>query len=301
MNKQIRNSVLLAFTATIWGTAFVAQSVGIDALGPFTFNAIRCLIGGLFLIPCIYLLRKINQAKNKAGGNRVLNRRVLLGGILCGIVFALATNLQSYGLKYTTVGKAGFITSSYIVIVPLLGLFLKKKVGFRIWSAVGIAMTGLYLLCIGDDFTIGTGDLFVMLSAIMFSVHILVIDHFACNVDGVVMSCIQFLVCGVLSCVPAMFETVTLADLQAGAVPLAYAGILSCGVAYTLQIIGQQDMDPAIAALILSLESCISVLAGWLLLSEVLSMKEGIGCVLMFMAIVIAQLPQKANALKLEG
>ena len=205
-----------------------------------------------------------------------------------------ASSLQQIGLKYTTAGKAGFITAFYIVIVPVLGIFLHKKIGWKIWLAVVLALAGLYFLCITESFSIGKGDVLIFLCALIFAVHIMVIDYFSPKVDGVKMSCIQFFVCGILS-LPFMFtiETPKAVAMTAAWMPLLYAGVLSCGVAYTLQILGQKNVNPAVASLILSLESCFSVLAGWIVLGERLSLRESAGCVLMFAAIILAQLPDK--------
>ena len=216
--------------------------------------------------------------------------------ICCGIALCLATNFQQIGIQYTTVGKAGFITACYIVIVPVIGLFMKKKCSPMIWLSVLLAVVGLYLLCINEQFSIGYGDILVFVCAILFSVHILIVDYFSPKVDGVKMSCIQFLVCGLLSGIAMLFaEQPQLSAVLLAWKPIAYAGIMSCGVGYTLQIVGQKGMNPTIASLILSLESCISVLAGWLLLGQTLSIREGLGCVAMFAAIILAQLPAKES------
>lgn len=290
---KTKNAVMLLLTAFIWGTAFVAQSMGMNYLGPFTFNGIRSLIGGAALLPCIAILQKTNgeNGKDEGAGSR---KELILGGICCGILLCAASSLQQIGIQYTTAGKAGFITAFYIVIVPVLGIFLKKKIGWKVWLAVAIALAGLYFLCITESFTIGKGDVLIFVCALIFSIHILVIDYFSPKVDGVKMSCIQFFVCGVVS-LPLMFlmETPRISDMTAGLLPLLYAGILSCGVAYTLQIVGQKNVNPAIASLILSMESCFSVLAGWLVLGERMSSREYAGCVLMFAAIILAQLPEK--------
>ncbi|MBP3486895.1 MAG: DMT family transporter [Roseburia sp.] len=308
MNKfVVRQSLLLFLTATIWGVAFVAQSVGMEYIGPFTFNAVRNLIGGVVLIPCIALLKKINdrtaeplseQAKTEAvSGNaaREGNRTLLLGGISCGVLLFIASNLQQIGIQYTTVGKAGFITAMYIVLVPILGIFFRKKAGLRIWVAVVMAAAGLYTLCMTDGgFSLQKGDFLVLLCALAFSVHILVIDYFAPKVDGVKMSCIQFFVCALLSGIGMLlFEEPDMALILQAWVPVLYAGVLSCGVAYTLQIVGQKGMNPTVASLILSLESVVSVIAGWLILGQALSARELAGCVLMFAAIVLVQLPER--------
>ena len=312
MQKQqipLKNSLLLLLAAVIWGIAFVAQSVGMDYVGGFTFNAVRSLIGSAVLVPLILVLGQKNSnssataetASSHPSTNTVSNvqkrKDLIIGGISCGICLCLASNFQQFGIKYTTVGKAGFITACYIVIVPIIGLFLGKKCSKFIWAAVVMALIGLYLLCITDGFSIGKGDLLVLVCAFLFSIHILVIDHFSPKVDGVKLSCIQFLTCGILSGIPALlFEHPKFSSILAAWQPILYAGVMSCGVAYTLQIIGQKNMNPTVASLILSLESCISVLAGWVLLGQQLSAKEIFGCVIMFAAIILAQLPQKQNA-----
>lgn len=300
--QQIRNSLILLLTAFIWGVAFVAQSVGMDYVGPFTFNCVRSIIGGLFLIPCILVLNRLNpqcvqeeQGQNEA--KRRLKRKTLLqGGIWCGVIICVASNLQQFGISYTTVGKAGFITALYIVIVPILGLFFRKKCSPSVWLGVALAVCGLYFLCITDGVAIQLGDFLVFLCALAFSVHIMVIDHFTQLVDGVKMSCIQFLVCGVLSGIcMLLFEQPQISSIIAAWQPVLYAGILSCGVAYTLQIVGQKGMNPTVASLILSLESVISVLAGLVLLEQQLSVREMVGCVFMFAAIILAQLPGRGK------
>ena len=283
---------MLFLTAFIWGTAFVAQSVGMDYLGPFTFNGVRSLIGGIALLPCIWILQKVNGKPEGTGSRKDL----IIGGILCGILLFAASSLQQIGIQYTTAGKAGFITAFYIVIVPALGIFLHKKIGWKIWMAVVLAIVGLYFLCITESFSIDRGDILVFLCALVFAVHILVIDYFAPKVDGVKMSCMQFFICGILS-IPFMFtiEKPTFTAVTDAWMPILYAGVLSCGVAYTLQILGQKNVNPAVASLILSLESCFSVLAGWIVLGERLSVRESVGCVCMFAAIILAQLPEKKN------
>ena len=287
-----KNAFMLFLTAFIWGTAFVAQSVGMDHLGPFGFNGIRSLIGGVALLPCIYILGKINKNSNEKGDVKTL----VTGGVCCGLALFAASSMQQIGIQYTTAGKAGFVTAFYIVLVPVIGIFLGKKTGWKIWLAVALALAGLYFLCITESFSVGRGDIYVFIGALLFTVHILVIDYFAPRTDGVKMSCIQFFVAGILSMFPmAAFETTTVEGIMRSWGPLLYAGVLSCGVAYTLQIIGQKNMNPTVASLILSLESCISVLAGWAILGEQLSVREGVGCILMFAAIVLAQIPEKQS------
>ena len=282
---------MLFLTAFIWGTAFVAQSVGMDYLGPFGFNGIRSLIGGVALLPCIYILEKINK---RTAGEEGSTKTLIAGGLCCGLALFAASSMQQIGIQYTTAGKAGFVTAFYIVLVPVLGMFLGKKTGWKVWLAVAMALAGLYFLCITESFSVGRGDIYVFIGSLLFAVHILIIDYFAPRTDGVKMSCIQFFVAGILSMFPmAAFETTTVEGALRSWGPLLYAGVLSCGVAYTLQIIGQKNMNPTVASLILSLESCISVLAGWVILGERLSVREGLGCVLMFAAIILAQLPEK--------
>lgn len=296
--STLKNSLLLLLTATIWGVAFVAQSVSMDYIGGFTFNAIRNIIGAITLVPVILIFSKQNPAAGQNPADRQKARKTLItGGICCGILLCLASNFQQFGIKYTTVGKAGFITACYIIIVPIIGIFLKKKCSPFIWIAVLLSLGGLYLLCIspGEGFSIGKGDTLVLICAVVFSFHILTVDHFSPLVDGVKMSCIQFLVCGILSGIPALiFENPNITNILQAWMPILYAGILSCGVAYTLQIVGQKGMNPTVASLIMSLESCISVIAGWLILGQNLSSREIFGCVLMFGAIMLAQLPQKS-------
>ncbi len=291
---KLKNALLLALTAFIWGTAFVAQSVGMEYIGPFTFNGVRSIIGAITLVPCILIQKKSGKKIIEEGSRR---KELIVGGLLCGALLFVASSLQQIGIKYTSAGKAGFITSCYIVIVPVIGIFMKKASGWKIWAAVVLALAGLYCLCITDGFTIGRGDILIFLCAMAFSAHILVIDYFSPRVNGIILSCIQFLVCGVAS-LPCMFvfEIPDMAAIISAWMPILYAGVLSCGVAYTLQIIGQRNVNPTIASLILSLESCFSVLAGWVILHEKLSMKESLGCVLMFAAIILAQLPNKKES-----
>ena len=300
MKKQqipLKNSLLLLLTATIWGVAFVAQSVGMDYVGGFTFNMARSLIGSAVLLPVIWFMGRNSSKKAEEAQGSGSRKDLLWGGLACGILMCLASNFQQFGIKYTTVGKAGFITACYIVLVPILGLFLKKKCSPFIWLAVAMSVAGLYLLCITDGFSIGKGDILVLICAVLFSFHILVIDYYSPKVDGVKLSCIQFLVCGILSGIPALiFEKPEMCAVLTAWQPILYAGVMSCGVAYTLQIIGQKNMNPTVASLILSLESCISVLAGWVILGQQLSAREIAGCVIMFAAIILAQLPEKTKA-----
>ena len=288
---RMKNNILLVLTALIWGCAFVAQSVGMDYVGPFTFNMARFLIGAVVLLPVIWFMdRQRKTGAEKGAGQKTL----IIGGICCGIALAVASTLQQWGILFTTVGKAGFITAMYIVIVPLLGIFIGKKVRPLIIGCVAIAVVGFYFLCMTESLRLGLGDFLVLLCAIAFSIHILVIDHFSPKVDGVKMSAIQFLTAAIISAVPTLlWEQPVFTEILQAWQPVLYAGVMSCGVAYTLQIIAQKNADPTVASLLLSLESVFSVLAGWVLLGQGLSLKELFGCVLIFCAIILAQLPEK--------
>ena len=304
----LRQSCILFLTALIWGVAFVAQSAGMEYLGPFTYNGVRSVLGGLVLLPCIALLGRIQgqsgaetgsiQDRNQNGQGQedgaAGRKQLLTGGLCCGIVLFVASNFQQFGIQYTTVGKAGFITAMYIVIVPLLGLLVHRKVGLQVWIGVLFGIAGLYLLCMKDSFRLEKGDALVLVCAFIFSLHILVIDHFSQKVYGVKMSCIQFWVYGILSLLCSfVFETPNLQNIRAAWMPVCYGGILSCGVAYTLQIIGQKGMNPTVASLILSLESVVAVVAGFLILGQSMSRRELFGCLMMVLAIVSAQLPER--------
>lgn len=294
----MKNNMMLLLTALIWGCAFVAQSVGMDYVGPFTFNCVRCILGSIVLIPVIFLMdgrkRKGGLTEEQMKKDRGDTRTLVTGGVCCGVILAAASSLQQFGILFTTVGKAGFITAMYIVIVPVLGIFFGKKVKPLILLCVVIAVAGLYFLCMTEKLSLGMGDLLVLLCAAVFSVHILVIDHFSPLVDGVRMSAIQFLTAGIVCAVPMLlWERPVMGEVVTAWMPLLYAGVLSCGVAYTLQILGQKNAEPTVASLILSLESVFSVLAGWILLGQSLSGKELFGCGLMFVAIILAQLPEK--------
>lgn len=297
-SKTMGSNFLLGLAALIWGVAFVAQSVGMEYVGPFTFNACRFVLGGVVLIPCIFMLRKGRQRQDGRGRrtDRVPEpeelKNGIVGGICCGTALFVASSFQQIGIAYTTVGKAGFITALYIVIVPLLGIFLRKKVAWSLWLSVALAVAGMYLLCMTDGLNVNRGDILVFLCAVCFSFHILVIDYFSPKADGVVISCVQFFTAGFFSGILTfLFETPDISAVLAAWMPIAYAGIMSCGVAYTLQVVGQKNTEPVVASLILSLESVFSLLAGWVILGQKLLPKEQAGCVLVFCAIVLAQIP----------
>lgn len=293
---------LLALAALIWGTAFVAQSMGMDYLGPCAFNAARSFVGSIALAPVIFAGDRLRQ---KSGGPQQLaayswkNPALLAGGLLCGLFLSAASLLQQAGLQHTTAGKAGFLTSLYIVLVPVLGLFLGRRGGWKLWLAVGLALAGAYFLSVSggeNQWAIGLGDGMVLVSAVFFSFHILVIDRFSPKVDCIKLSCLQFLVAGLVSTVLAgaleggSFQW---GDLLASWGPLLYTGVMSSGVAYTLQIVGQRGLNPAAASLIMSLESVFAALSGWLVLGQPLTLRELAGCGLVFGGVVLAQLPER--------
>lgn len=291
---MIRQSMILFMAATVWGVAFVAQSVGMDYVGPYTFIAVRNVVALTVLVPCAVFMRTDAKRNYIQKENK---KALVVGGICCGICLFTASTLQQFGVKYTTVGKAGFITAMYLVLVPVFGIFLRKKTGLKVWIAVGLASIGLYLLCITEgDFRLQKGDLYMLGCAAVFAVHILAVDHFSPLVDGVKLSCVQTLTNAVLGAIMMfLLEQPHWSDILAAWLPILYAGVLSSGVGYTFQIIGQKGMNPTAASLILSLESVISVLAGWLLLHQVLTAREAAGCVLAFAAIILVQLPGRGK------
>ena len=298
MIKKLRGSIILLITALIWGTAFVAQSEGMNHVQPFTYNAVRTLLGGVVLIPIIIAFKKLTPKDDPPSESTNSKKDTVTGGICCGILLFAASSFQQSGIKYTTAGKAGFITALYIVIVPLLGIFFGRKTALKTWLCAGIAVIGFYLLCINGGFSVSKGDLLVLVCAVFFAMHIMVIDHFnAKKADGMVMSCIQFFTAGLLR-IPCMFmfESPDISSIISARNSILYAGIMSSGIAYTLQIIGQRYTAPTVATLLMSLESVFAALSGWLILSEKLSTKEFIGCVVVFAAVILAQLDIKTKS-----
>jgi len=302
MSRRFRAHLFLLTTAFIWGVAFVAQKEAMSYIGPFTFTGVRMLIGGAVLIPVIIFLRKKNliATEDEQHIKGITHDPSFIGGFFCGVALFFAIIFQQIGIVYTTAGKAGFITALYIIIVPILGIFMKKRVSKIIWLCVILAVAGLYLLCMEGDLTMNKGDLIVLVSAFGYAVHILTVDRFTSQGDPVKISCIQFFVCGAL-CIPTMLtEAPSLSALFAAWLPILYASVISCGIAYTLQVVAQRDTTPTITAILLSFESVFAVLMGFLLLSERLSLKQLLGCVLMFAAIIMAQAPEKSNEDKLK-
>ncbi len=288
---SLRGSIMLLMTAAIWGLAFVAQSDGMNYVGPFTYNACRTLLGGFVLIPVLGLLKLLPDKHGEKREQAPLKTTVK-GGIICGLIFTVAGMLQQYGIKYTTAGKAGFVTALYIIIVPVFGFILYRRTSLKAWICCLAAMIGFYLLCINEGFSVSVGDLLVLACAFFFAAHIMVVDRFnAKNVNGTLMSCIQFFTAGTIMLICMfIFERPSPDDILAAWLPILYGGVMSCGVAYTLQIIGQRYTEPTTATLLMSLESVFAALSGWLLLGESLTLKELAGCVLVFIAVTAAQI-----------
>ncbi len=302
--KKWLGFIMLMLTAFIWGTAFVAQSVGMDYVGPFTFNFSRYIVGSLVLIPfVVFSLSKKSAVnsdaeKNKDGGFSL--KVTILGGIGCGVLLCVASSLQQFGIMYSkAVGKAGFLTALYIILVPVLGLFFGKKSKALIWVCVALATVGLYLLCVKEGLRFEIGDIFLILCALVFSFHIMLIDFISPRGDGVTISCIQFAVSGIICFICALFtEKIVFTEILKGYFPILYAGVMSCGVAYTFQILGQKYVEPTKASLIMCLESVFAVLGGWVVLHQTLTLKETIGSIVVFIAIILAQFVGKPNERK---
>lgn len=289
MKKQLSGVIALSGATVIWGSAFIAQSVGMDKIGPFTFQAVRCFLAVVFLFPASALFSK-GKPFWKSWADPALWR----SGVICGLALFAASSLQQIGLVYTDAGKAGFLTAMYIVFVPFLGLFLGQRPGRNALLSLIPAIVGLYLLSCTSVSGINKGDVLLLLCAVAFSVQILLIDRHCAGLDGLKLNCIQALVAAVLSVPWALLtETVDASLIAACWLPLGYAGILSMGVAYTLQIVGQKGVAPSAAALLMSLESVFAALFGWLLLHETMTKAEVLGCLLVFAAVVISQLPEK--------
>lgn len=301
MNKHLRGTASLLAATVIWGFAFIAQSVGMDLIGPFTFQMVRCLLAVLFLIPCATLL-DMGKYSVSQSFQKWKHPDLWKAGIICGCALFVASSLQQIGLVYTDAGKAGFITAMYIVLVPLLGLFRNRKPPKAAAVSVLLAVVGLYLLsCMGVT-EINKGDLYLMGCAMAFAVQITCIDHFAEGVDGFRLNCVQALTVALLSApFVVLTETVVPQDLMACWGPLCFAGMLSMGLAYSLQIVGQKNLEPTTASLIMSLESVFAALGGWWLLDERMNGWELTGCALVFTAVVISQLPERSKQSKHEG
>lgn len=292
--NQMRQVVFPILAAFIWGTAFVAQDLCADSIGAFAFNATRYFIAVLALLVVILISDKVKKNKPTltAQEKKAANKQLWLGGLCCGAALAIASNFQQAGLVAgTDAGKAGFITALYVVLVPVFGLFFKRKVSLPTWIAVVLSVVALYLLCIKGDFSLAPGDLLVLVCAVCFAVHILVIDHFTAYCDGVKLSCLQFLFAGIISTICMfIFEDVDFAAILSCALPLLYVGIFSCGVGYTLQILAQKNSNPTVVTILLSLESVFAVIAGAIILKQQMTVREYIGCAIMFAAVILAQI-----------
>lgn len=284
--RQSSGILLLTLAAMVWGLSFVAQSVSTSLIGPFTFNGIRFLLGAITLSPFVAKGWKRNVKGNE--------RKTIIAGLCAGLALASASVLQQAGMASTSTGKAGFITSLYMIIVPFLSLFLGKRITMRNWICVFIATIGMYLLCGSSEGGFGKGEILVLLSSLVFAAHILVIDHFK-DVDGVTLSCFQFLFAGLVCDLVMPFEHPSLENIGKCAIPLLYAGVMSCGIAYTLQVMGQKQVEPAKAVMPLSLESVFSTLFGFLILQQKLTMWELTGCAIVFVAVILSQSERKTD------
>lgn len=304
--SNIKSITFLFLTALIWGMSFVTQSMGNDYMQPFTFSAARSFLGFLVLLPiAVFKIKRSDSGYKSNNKNfaKVPLKATAVGGIYCGLALTAASLFQQYGVKYTTVGKAGFITSLYIIITPILGIFIGKKCSRKVWTGAVAACVGMYFLCMTESFSLSLGDGLTLICAVIFAVHILIIDRFSPKTDGVVLSCIQFFVCFIISLVLAfIFDKPTFKQLWDGIIPVLFAGVMSSGVGYTFQILGQKNFNPTAAALILSLESVVSAVSGCIayelgLLStdQTLSALQILGCVIVFAAVILVQLPTKGR------
>ena len=290
MNKQNPfSNLLLLLTAMIWGFAFVAQRVGMEYIGPFTYNAVRFAIGGLSLYPLIFYLKGKNR--NEPQEKYLFVRQKRVGGLLLGVVLFLAASLQQVGLQYTTAGKSGFITGLYVVFVPLVGVFFRHKTSLFLWIAVVLASIGMYLLSVTSLGTFSYGDMLTVFSALFWTVHVLLTGYLSPKMDSIKLAQTQFFVCALLCSIVAVFvETVDFSQIIRAYIPILYGGLLSVGVAYTLQVVVQKTAHPTYSAVILSLESLFAAIGGWIILNETLSMRSIIGCGLMLAGMMIAQI-----------
>lgn len=300
---SVPGSVILLLAALAWGSAFVAQSLGSDSVRPFTFNGARSLLGALVLVPVFLTFDRV-----KPSPNRKSKKTLWIGGALCGVLLFAACNLQQFSISYVdtagktaeqieniekaNIGKVAFLTALYIVLVPAFGVFMKKKAGAQVWLGVLVALAGMYFLCIKPGFTVSAGDIYAFLCAFAFAMQIIVVDEVVSKVDPIRLSCIQFLVCGILSSLCALiFDKPALSDILNAWAPILYMGIVSSGIAYTLQILGQARCKPVVASLVMSMESVFSAIFGFLILNQAMTTKEFIGCGLMLVAVVLAQIP----------
>lgn len=293
MSKNLKGNIILFITAIIWGISFVSQSVGMEYIEPNTFMGIRTIMGGLVLLPFIF----VTDAKKKRMGTykKTDLKKVIKYGAICGVFLCIASTLQTYGLKYTTTAKSGFLTALYIIFVAILGLFYGKKLSLRVAMGIIIAVAGMYFLCLfGKEISFNIGDALTIICAIFFAGQILFIDKFVHEVDGVKLSCAQFLISGSINLVLMfLIENPEMSSILSCSTALLYSGIMSCGVAYTLQVVGQKYSEPTSASIIMSFEAVFAAISGWIILSEAMSLWQILGCALMFLAIVLVQIPDK--------
>ncbi|MBR4288752.1 MAG: DMT family transporter [Clostridia bacterium] len=298
-NKSLLGNTLLFLTAIIWGTAFVGQRVGMESIEPITFNAARMTLSAVMIGALAIVLAKKNRSSRSPEEERSFRKNTVLGGVFCGIFLAAASIFQQMGLVYTSAGKAGFITAMYMLFVPIIHFLLfRKKNSLFVWLAVLMGLAGMYLLCVTEKLSLTFGDGLVLVCAVLFSGHILCCDHFAPLGDAISISAIQFLTASVISWVFAFLtETPTTEKILSAVIPIIYCGVMSGGVGYTLQIVAQKYTDPTVASLLMSLESVFAVIAGVFFLDETMSIRETVGCIVMFAAIVLVQIPfpQKKN------
>ena len=286
--KKFRAAIMLMMAALVWGAAMSFQVEGMEHVGPLTFQAVRFLLGGTVLLPVVFVLGKKDPGEGQEGYDP---KGVFVGGAVCGVFLMIACTLQQLGLQFTTAGKAGFLTSLYIIIIPILGIFLRKKIRLGIWLSVALAMVGMYLLCMKGSLVLSTGDTLVFICAIIFSFQIMAVAKYAAVYNALKLSCIQFYTCGILSLIVMfIFEKPDISGILNAWVPILYTGAASCGIGYTFQTIAQKDLQPAIASIIMSLESVFAAVFGWILLGQKMSVREILGCVIMFAAIILAQI-----------
>lgn len=290
-NKRFRANLLLLLTAAIWGFAFVAQRVGSEFIGAFTFNGIRFALGSVSLVPLIFYLDKRKKSNSNECDNKFITRKILVPGILIGSIAYAGSTLQQMGLIYTTAGKAGFITGLYMVIVPIIGIFLGRKIGKNSWIGIGLAVVGLYFLSVTENFTISYGDLLEIIGSLFWAMHILTIDHFSKKIDPLKLSCIQFATCSILSLTSALiFEQITIDSIRQALIPILYGGFLSVGVAYTLQVVAQKNANPSHAGIILSMESVFGAIGGAILLGESMNIRGYVGCLFIIGGVLVSQI-----------
>ena len=307
MSKKLRGNLMLLLAAFIWGSTFVFQSAAMKYVEPFTFNACRSYVGFVVLAPTVTVFRSVRRKEGLVSPKDYgeINRNSIIAGIGCGLALVIASSFQQIGISLTTSGKAGFITAIYIIMVPILSIFLGHKIPKIIWLCALLSLSGFYFLCIREGFTINPGDIYCLICAFCFSIQIMLIDHYTkmdWKMDPVMMSMVEFLVVAVISTILMfIFEAPTIPSILEAGFPIFYAGALSSGIAYTLQILGQRDTSPETAPLIMSLESVFAALFGWLILGEVMSIKELFGCALVFISVILSQLPDRKTKEQILG